>query len=152
MHFSTSYTAARAAFNQLFKFVKQRRHHLTVQWCQPIYELVIDEMVANGMITLQGYRDPAKRRAYVRSLWIGEPLGSLNELIDARAATERIANGTSNEHLETMALHGEDWEDVHNDRAREIKRKNEDGVPLYIGGKIHDDDAKTDSQPNQHTA
>lgn len=152
MHFSTSYTAARAAFNQLFKFVKQRRHHLTVQWCQPIYELVIDEMVANGMITLPGYRDPAKRRAYTRSLWIGEPLGSLNELIDARAATERIANGTSNEHLETMALHGEDWEDVHKDRAREIKRKQQDGVPLYIGGKVHDDDANTDSQPNQHTA
>lgn len=151
MHFSTSYTAARAAFNQLFKFVKQRRHHLTVQWCQPIYELVIDEMVANGMITLPGYRDPAKRRAYTRSLWIGEPLGSLNELIDARAATERIANGTSNEHLETMALHGEDWEDVHKDRAREIKRKNKDGVPIYIGGKVHEDDTQTDSHPNQHT-
>ncbi|WP_260579150.1 phage portal protein [Vreelandella populi] len=151
MHFSTSYTAARAAFNQLWKFIKQRRHHMTVQWCQPIYELVIDEMVATGMITLPGYRDPAKRRAYTRALWIGEPLGSLNEMVDAKAATERIANGTSNEHLETMALHGEDWEDVHKDRAREIKRKQQDGVPLYIGGKVHDDDAKVDTQPNQNT-
>ncbi|TFH84716.1 phage portal protein, partial [Billgrantia azerbaijanica] len=106
MHFSTSYTAARAAFNQLWKFIKQRRHHLTTQFCQPLYELVVDEMVARGMIELPGYRDPARRRAYVRSLWIGEPLGSLNEQVDAKAASERIANGTSNEHLETMALHG----------------------------------------------
>lgn len=140
MHFSTSYTAARAAFNQLWKFIKQRRHHLTVQFCQPAYELVIDEMVARGMVELPGYSDPAKRRAYVRALWIGEPLGSLNEQIDARAATERIANGTSNEHLETMALHGEDWEDVHRDRAREIRRKRDDGVPLYVGGKVHESD------------
>lgn len=139
MHFTTSYTAARAAFNQLWKFIKQRRHHLTVQFCQPVYELVVDEMVATGQIDLPGYSDPATRRAYTRALWIGEPLGSLNEKIDATAATERIANGTSNEHLETMALHGEDWEDVHRDRSREIKRKQEDGVPLYVGGKVHDD-------------
>lgn len=138
MHFSTSYTAARAAFNQLWKFIKQRRHHLTVQFCQPLYELVVDEMVARGMVELPGYSDPARRRAYTRALWIGEPLGSLNEQIDARAATERIANGTSNEHLETMALHGEDWEDVHRDRAREIRRKRDDGVPLYVGGKVHE--------------
>lgn len=139
MHFSTSYTAARAAFNQLWKFIKQRRHHMTVQFCQPTYELVIDEMVARGMVDLPGYSDPTKRRAYTRSLWIGEPLGSLNEQVDARAATERIANGTSNEHIETMALHGEDWEDVHQDRAREILRKRADGVPLYVGGKVHEE-------------
>jgi len=138
MHFSTSYTAARAAFNQLWKFIKQRRHHLTVQFCQPTYELVIDELVARGIVNLPGYRDPAKRRAYTRALWIGEPLGSLNEQIDARAATERIANGTSNEHIETMALHGEDWEDVHRDRAREIQRKRAEGVPIYVGGKVHE--------------
>lgn len=144
MHFSTSYTAARAAFNQLWKFIKQRRHHLTVQFCQPAYELVIDEMVASGMVSLPGYSDPAKRRAYVRALWIGEPLGSLNEQIDARAATERIANGTSNEHLETMSLHGEDWEDVHRDRAREIRRKRDDGVPLYVGGQVHEEQDEAD--------
>ncbi|QRL05340.1 phage portal protein [Vreelandella venusta] len=140
MHFSTSYTAARAAFNQLWKFIKQRRHHLTVQFCQPAYELVIDELVARGTVNLPGYRDPAKRRAYTRALWIGEPLGSLNEQVDARAATERIANGTSNEHIETMALHGEDWEDVHRDRAREIQRKRAEGVPIYVGGKVHEEE------------
>jgi lambda family phage portal protein len=143
MHFSTSYTAARAAFNQLWKFIKQRRHHLTVQFCQPTYELVIDELVARGIVNLPGYRDPAKRRAYTRALWIGEPLGSLNEQVDARAATERIANGTSNEHIETMALHGEDWEDVHRDRAREIQRKRAEGVPIYVGGKVHEEPAST---------
>ncbi|CAO1663495.1 Phage portal protein [Halomonas sp. NYA30] len=138
MHFSTSYTAARAAFNQLWKFVKQRRHHLTTQWCQPAYDLVVDEMVARGMINMPGYRDPAKRRAYTRALWIGEPLGALNDLVDARAATERIANGTSNETLETMAYHGEDWNDVAQDRAREIKWKRENNVPVYVGGKVQE--------------
>lgn len=148
MHFSTSYTAARAAFNQLWKFIKHRRCQLAVQLCQPTYELVVDELVARGRVSLPGYRDPARRRAYTRALWIGEPLGSLNEQIDARAATERIANGTSNEHLETMALHGEDWEDVHRDRVREIQRKRADGVPLYVGGKVHDTD---DPDPNRPT-
>lgn len=147
MHFSTSYTAARAAFNQLWKFVKQRRAALTVQFCQPAYELILDEMVASGRLRAPGYRDPAKRRAYTRALWIGEPLGSLNEKIDASAATERIANGTSNETLETMALHGEDWRDVAQDRAREIKWKRANGVPVYIGGEVTDD-IPPDPQPD----
>ncbi|XKE45744.1 phage portal protein [Halomonas organivorans] len=151
MHFSTSYTAARAAFNQLWKFIKQRRHHLTVQFCQPAYELVIDELVALGRIKLPGYRDPAKRRAYTRALWIGEPLGSLNEQIDAKAATERIANGTSNETLETMALHGEDWHDVAQDRAREIRWKRENGVPVYVGGKVHEPDPPDPNRENDDT-
>ena len=72
----------------------------------------------------------------------------MNEQVDARAATERIANGTSNEHIETMALHGEDWEDVHRDRAREIQRKRQDRVPVYVGGKVHEeekDPANTDA-------
>ncbi|WBF17826.1 phage portal protein [Halomonas elongata] len=151
MHFSTSYTAARAAFNQLWKFIKQRRHHLTVQFCQPAYELVVDELVASGRIKAPGYRDPAKRRAYVRALWIGEPLGSLNEQVDARAATERIANGTSNEHLETMAFHGEDWHNVAQDRAREIRWKRENGVPIYVGGKVHDPEPPDPNRENDDT-
>ncbi|RXE49710.1 portal protein [Chromohalobacter israelensis] len=149
MHFSTSYTAARAAFNQLWKFIKHRRGHLTVQFCQPAYELIIDELVANGRVRLPGYRDPAKRRAYTRSIWIGEPLGSLNEQVDAKAATERIANGTSNETLETMALHGEDWRDVAQDRARELRWKRENGVPVYVGGKVQDPPEPED--PNSST-
>lgn len=153
MHFSTSYTAARAAFNQLWKFVRYRRHAMTMQWCQPIYELILDEMVASGRVEAPGYSDPALRRAYAHALWIGEPLGSLNEQVDAKAATERIANGTSNETIETMALHGEDWHDVAQDRAREIRWKRENGVPLYIGGSVqkaaNDDriDPGSDSDP-----
>lgn len=152
MHFSTSYTAARAAFNQLWKFIKQRRHHLTVQFCQPVYELIIDEMVASGRLRAPGYRDPHIRRAYTRALWIGEPLGSLNEQVDAKAATERIANGTSNETLETMALHGEDWNDVAQDRAREIRWKRENGVPLYVGGKVHESAEAEQQQDSQGDA
>lgn len=151
MHFSTSYTAARAAFNQLWKFVKQRRAALAVQFCQPAYELILDEMVASGRLRAPGYRDPAKRRAYTRALWIGEPLGSLNEKIDASAATERIANGTSNETLETMALHGEDWRDVAQDRARELKWKRANGVPVYIGGKVQEPEPPDPNRQNDDT-
>jgi capsid protein len=71
-------------------------------------------------------------------------MGSLNELVDARAATERIANGTSNETLETMSHHGEDWGDIAQDRAREIKWKRENGVPVYVGGKVQESPAETE--------
>lgn len=153
LHFSSSYTAARAAFNQLWKFIRLRRSLLTVQFCQPVYELIIDEMVARGLIVAPGYSDPIKRRAYTRALWIGQPLGALNEQVEAKAATERIANGTSNETLEAMALYGEDWKDIAQDRAREIRWKRMNGVPVYVGGSVHEpseadpDPDKTDPSP-----
>lgn len=128
LHYSSSYSAARAAMLQAWRFYSLRRYWLTCDFCQPSRDLVIDEAVARGMISLPGYSDPELRRAYVRSIWIGPARGAIDELKEANAAGKRIEIGVSNETLETAAMTGEPWQQVHQQRAREIAQRKQDGT------------------------
>lgn len=120
LHYQSSYSAARAAMLQAWRFYTQRRWTLTQQFCQPIYGLRVDEAVAAGAISLPGYEDPVRRRAYCQAIWIGPARGSMDEEKEARAAKTRIEAGLSNETLETAAQTGEDWRTVAAQRAREL--------------------------------
>lgn len=128
LHYQSSYSAARAAMLQAWRFYTTRRWTLTQQFCQPLYSLVLDEGVASGRLRLPGYGDPVRRRAYSRALWIGPARGAMDELREAQAAAKRIETGVSNEAMETAAMTGEDWDAVQTQRAREIARRRELGT------------------------
>lgn len=128
LHYQSSYSAARAAMLQAWRFYTTRRWTLVQQFCQPVYGLFLDEEVASGRIALPGYGDPIKRRAYSRALWIGPARGAMDELKEAKAAQTRIDIGVSNEAIETAAMTGEDWNTVYGQRLREISRRKQDGT------------------------
>lgn len=128
LHYDSSYSAARAAMLQAWRYYSERRWWLTSQFCQPSRDLIIDEAVARGMIDLPGYSDPFKRRAYLNALWIGPARGAINELHEAKAARERIDIGISNEAIETAAMSGEPWGDIYAQRLLEINQRKKDGT------------------------
>lgn len=128
LHYNTSYSAARAAMLQAWRFYSLRRWWLTCDFCQPSRELIIDEAVARGLIDLPGYSDPAKRKAYCMALWIGPARGAIDELKEANAAGKRIDIGISNETLETAAMTGEPWQQVYRQRVREVTQRRNDGL------------------------
>ncbi len=128
LHYQASYSAARAAMLQAWRFYILRRWALTQQFCQPLYGLLVDEEVASGRLSLPGYADPIRRKAYTRALWIGPARGAMDELKEALAAGKRIEIGVSNEAIETAAMAGEDWQAVYTQRAREIARRKADGT------------------------
>lgn len=128
LNYDSSYSAARAAMLQAWRYYSERRWWLVSSFCQPGRELVIDEAVAKGMINLPGYSDPFKRRAYLQALWVGPARGAINELAEAKAARERIEIGISNEAIEAAAMSGEPWHDIYNQRLMEIKRRKADGI------------------------
>lgn len=130
LHYSSSYSAARAAMLQAWRFYTTRRWALTQQFCQPAYNLLVDEAVAAGRIRLPGYEDPIRRRAYTAAIWIGPARGSMDELKEANAAKTRIEIGVSNETMETAAMAGEDWRTVAATRARELEYRRTHGLPL----------------------
>lgn len=130
LQFNSSYSAARAAMLEAWRFFNLRRWCLVQQFCQPLYGLLLDEEVAAGRISLPGYADPIRRRAWSRSIWIGPAKGSMDEEKEARAAKLRIENGTSNEAMETAASSGEDWAGVIAQRAREVSLRRQYGLPV----------------------
>lgn len=134
LHYNSSYSAARAAMLQAWRFYSLRRWWLTCDFCQPSRELVIDEAVARGLIHLPGYQDPAKRRAYTQALWIGPARGAIDELKEANAAGRRIEIGVSNETLETAAMTGEPWQLVFRQRLREVTQRREHNLHFLPKG------------------
>lgn len=127
LYYNSSYSAARAAMLQAWRAYTMRRWWLVTDFCQPSYELLLDEAIARGRISAPGYSDPAKRRAYTRAIWIGPARGAIDELKEAKAARERIDIGVSNETIETAQMTGETWAQVYQQRARELAQRRRDG-------------------------
>lgn len=130
LYYSSSYSAARAAMLQAWRMYSLRRWWLVCDFCQPSYELLVDEAVARGRIRLPGYADPARRRAYTRAVWIGPARGAIDELKEAKAAQARIDAGLSNETIEAAAMTGETWQQIYRQRKREVDQRRADQMEL----------------------
>ncbi len=128
-HFTASYSAAQAALVEAWKFFRARRQWLACMFCQPVYEAVITEAVARGRLKAPSFfADPLIRAAYLGSDWIGPPRGQIDQLKETNAARERVNMGISTLAEETAALTGGDWEKKHKQRAKERRRRVEDGL------------------------
>lgn len=129
LQYNASYSAARAAMLQAWRMYLQRRWWLVSQFCQPVYELFIDEVVARGLIDVTDYANPVRRYAYTRAVWTGPAKGAMDELKEVQAAKERIDAGLSTETRETAALTGESWLDVIEQRAAELQVRRDAQLP-----------------------
>ena len=110
-HFTASYSAARAALLEAWRFFRTRRQWLAENFCQVIYELWMDEAVALGRIKAPGYfSDPIIRKAYLGTEWIGPAPGQIDPGKEVDAAQKRVDGAFSTIEKETMELTGGDWE------------------------------------------
>lgn len=146
LHYQSSYSAARAAMLQAWRFYLVRRGRTVAEFCQPIYCLFLDELVASGRFSAPNYADPRIRRAWQSCLWIGPARGAMDELKEANAAKARIEAGISNETIETMAQTGESWEAVEATRAKEMRTKRLNGT---LVDKSQDPPAMPAREPDQ---
>jgi lambda family phage portal protein len=110
-HFTASYSAARAALLEAWRFFRSRREWLAANFCQVVYENWMDEAVALGRIKAPGYfADPLLRKAYLGAEWIGTAPGQIDPEKEIGAAEKRINVGVSTVERETVELTGGDFE------------------------------------------
>jgi lambda family phage portal protein len=130
-HFTASYSAARAALLEAWKFYRNRRIFLAAHFCQPVYESWMEEAILLGRVDAPGFfDDPAVRRAYLLSEWVGDAMPQIDPVKEVDAAAKRIEIEVSTLQDETMQLTGKDWEDVHEQRVEEIRLQKADGTLL----------------------
>ncbi|MHB1170013.1 MAG: phage portal protein, partial [Longimicrobiales bacterium] len=123
-HFRASYSASRAALLEAWRYFNRRRHWIAGAFCQPVYEWVITEAVARGYLPAPGFfENPITRRAWLRATWIGDSPGQIDPKKEAEAAVIRIDNGLSSRAREVPALSGANWEDVHQEVAKEHRAR-----------------------------
>jgi lambda family phage portal protein len=95
-HFESSYSAARAALLDAWRFFRGRRDWLASNFCQVVYEAWLSEAVAIGRVAAPGFfADPAIRRAWCCATWIGDGPGSIDPEKEVKAAKARVDLGIS---------------------------------------------------------
>ncbi len=128
-HFTASYSAARAALMEAWKFFRLRREFLAQTFCAPVYEAWLEEAVALGRIAAPGFFDDAARRiAYLQADWIGDAPAQIDPTKEVDAAAKRLEIGVSTLAEETMQLTGGVWKDKHREQVKERRMRERDGL------------------------
>lgn len=109
-HFTASYSAARAALLEAWKYFSTRRQWLSENFLNIVYEVWLYEAIASGRIDAPGFfNDPLVRKAYCGCEWIGPAPGQIDPIKEVNAAEKRMNIGLTTHAQETAALGG-DWE------------------------------------------
>ncbi len=110
-HFSSSYSASRAALLEAWKAFKTRRAWFADNFCQPIYEEWLYEAVLIGEIQAPGFLESeAIRTAYCQAAWNGPQPGQLDPVKETQAAVARVEAGFSTRTKEAAEMTGTDFE------------------------------------------
>lgn len=135
-HFTSSYSASRAALLEAWKMFRMRRSWLVQTFCQPIYEEWLSEAVAKGRIQAPGFfEDPALRKAWCGADWYGPSQGQLDPLKEANAARVRVEECFSTREREAAELTGASFDAINSVRTREEAKRRAGGLlkPEEIG-------------------
>lgn len=128
-HFTSSYSASRAALLEAWEFFKVRRKWLVRSFCQPSFEEFMTEAVELRRLNLPGFfDDPIIRKAYLGSKWVGPAPGQIDPLREANAVEKRLALGTSTGEDETDATSGGNYEKNQIQLAKEMRLRQKLGL------------------------
>lgn len=129
-HFTASYSAARAALLEAWRYFRQRRAWFASALCQPVWEAFLTEAVARGRLDAPGFfTDPVIRRAWCGAQWIGPTPGQIDPEKEGKAAEIHKAHGWKTDTQITAELNGGDWDRNVVQRGREERLRRTHGLP-----------------------
>ena len=110
-HFTSSYSAARAAVMEAWRHFKNRRRWIADEFCKPSYEVWMYEAIALGLIDAPGFfEDSFIRAAYLGSEWVGPGQGHIDPVRESTAAEKRLKNKITTLAQETAEYNGNDYD------------------------------------------
>ncbi|RWB94620.1 MAG: phage portal protein [Mesorhizobium sp.] len=129
-HSNATYSSVRMENSSIWPVVLRRRERIAAPICQAIYEVWLDEQIAMGRVAIKGgYEAFRRHRDLVTwALWQGPAKPTADDLKSAKAATERLQNGTSSLASECAEL-GNDPDEVMDQRRREHQAYLDSGMP-----------------------
>lgn len=129
-YFSSSYTAARAAFLEAWKTFKRERAYLCASFCQPVYETALAEFISMGLLQAPGFfEDPYLRALWSQAVWIGDAPGQLAPKEETEALKLQVDEQFKDRSTATMELTGGEYGAVVRGLAREQRFRTEAGIP-----------------------
>lgn len=124
--FNSSYSASRGALLEAWKSFTMYRTWFINDFCNPVYELWMNEAVALGRVSAPGFfADPAIKAAWLKAQWIGPSQGMLDPTKEIQAEQMACENGFSTYADSALRLNGSDFDSNIEQLAREKARVNE---------------------------
>lgn len=124
LHFTASYSAARAALLEAWRGFIYRRFFVARNFCQPALTHFMYDEVASGRLACPGFfTSDIVRNAWMAGKWVGPGKGMIDPLKEVKAAREKINGNLSTHEDEYIQMNetGGDWEGAMNRRSREEK-------------------------------
>jgi lambda family phage portal protein len=127
-----NYSSYRAAMLEAWKTFDRRRIDFAVGFGQQIYNAFMEESMEADDLPLPAGAPPfiACRTAYARAKWMGPGRGYTDPVKEKQGAILGMDAGLSTLEAEAAELVGEDWRDNLDQRAIEVARFKELGLPL----------------------
>lgn len=130
LRFQASYSATRGERLEFEREYMAARRNFYYDFCQPVYEAWLYEVISKGMVEAPGFLDDViKRKQWSRAKWNGTGLGQIDPLKETEAAISRI-NAYLSTHEDEYAVlsEGGDWDQVMDRLNREDKAIKASGV------------------------
>lgn len=146
---NATYSSVRMENSSIWPVVTRRRERIAAPISQAIYESWLDEEIGEERLAFKGgYEAYRAHRDYVTwALWQGPAKPSADDGKSAKAATERLYNGTSTLADECAEL-GKDPDEVFQQRARENQRCIDAGLPSpFFRQPVMSNDAEPEQPP-----
>lgn len=127
-----NYSSARAAIVEAWKTLTRRRDDFSVGFSQPIGTAFVEEIHDTEELPLPNNAPDflEAKAAYSRARWMGPGRGWVDPVSEKKGAILGMNAGLSTLEMEAAENAGEDWEEMLDQRAREIEAFKERGIPL----------------------
>lgn len=131
-----NYSSARSAMLEAWKTLTRRRDDFASGFAQPIFSSFIEELHDLGEVPLPAGAPEflAAKAAYCRAQWMGPGRGWVDPVAEKKGAILGMDSGMSTLEMEVSENVGEDWEELLDQRAREIEAFKERGLPVPTWG------------------
>jgi lambda family phage portal protein len=140
----STYSSARAGLLQAYRFFRMRQNWHSRRYCQPCYEMVLEEAFLRGKFPVKDFYE--KKAAYVKSFWIAPGWQWVDPLKEAEASELAINMGLSTL-ADEAAAQGKDIDEILGQRARELVKiktlEEKNGIKI-----IKDKQVKPNNQNN----
>lgn len=127
----TNYSSARAALLEARRQFDFYRKWFADKFCQPIYDLVLEEAYYRGRLPITQAQFENKFRLITKAKWNGSPFGQIDEVKETQAAILRINSGLSS-YADELTGDGKDWKNVFSQRKRENELSKEYGLDFEL--------------------
>jgi lambda family phage portal protein len=126
-----SYATLKASANDSWRYFMGRRKVIANRFANQIFELVFEEQLIRGDITLPRgarYTFQERRHAWTRCDWIGAGRMSIDGLKEVKEAVLLMESGLSTYEEEAAKL-GKDYQELFAQQAREVEERKAKGLP-----------------------